>query len=206
MYLLDAPARLAGALLPRVWSRLPVAEQTLYLTFDDGPSRATETALERLRAHGARATFFVLGEAAAAHPDLVEAVRAGGHTVGSHGWRHSDPWRTRDPDRWQDVGDARWIRPPYGHVTPALLRHARRHDQHVALWDVMPADFDPRRSPEQITARVLARLRPGSIAVLHDGPEMAGRVGRVLDLLLPRLRDEGWELAALPDQPAGAET
>lgn len=201
---LDTPARLASALLPRVWSRLPVGDRRVFLTFDDGPSEATWGVLDRLENVGAEASFFVLGEQVAAFPEQFDALRARGHTVGSHGRRHTDPWRVADPGRWAG-GDARWLRPPFGHVTPGLIRHAVRHRRHVALWDVMPADFDRRLLPEQVAARVLRGIRPGSIIVLHDGPQMTGRIESILDRLLPRLQHDGWQTAALPDQP-GADT
>lgn len=203
---LDWGARLAGH-LPRVWTRLPRAGRTLYLTFDDGPSEATPDVLDVLDAHGAAASFFVLGSRLA--PSLPEKLRAGPHAVGAHGWAHRDPWRRGDPG-WPEADRAveaalgqppRWLRPPYGHLTPRLLRRAHRLDRHVALWDVMPGDFDPARPVAALVDHTRRRVRSGSIVVLHDGPEMAGRIEGLVEALVPRLVADGWLLAALPHDP-----
>src|SRR5260370_41632004 len=90
--------RLARAILPEavvVWQgraarpatgarhRRPVA-----LTFDDGPNELTRAYLEVLERFGARATFFVVGEMCADHPELVAAIAAGGHELSAHGYTH----------------------------------------------------------------------------------------------------------------------
>ncbi len=198
--LLDAPARLAAALVPGVWCRLPTGDRRLYLTFDDGPSAATDEVLDALARHGARASFFVLDEALARHPGALARLRQAGHTAGSHGRRHTDPWRHPDAGRWTGLARAvRWLRPPFGHLTPGLVRHARRKGQRIALWDAMPGDFRPSATPETVEAAVRRRIRPGSLVALHDGPAMAARIGPMLDRLLPVLQAQGWTLAALPE-------
>src|SRR5690606_37801405 len=73
-------AVLWGTLRPRsgmfgpVLSHLPVTDRRVWLTIDDGPSGDTEALLDLLDAHGAKATFFLVGERAAARPDLVRAI------------------------------------------------------------------------------------------------------------------------------------
>lgn len=207
----DLPARAAGR-LPHVWSHLPTPSRTLYLTFDDGPSAATDAVLDVLRHTESQGSFFVLGEHLTSHDTLLRRMQGAGHTVGSHGWRHTDPWRTRDADRWTsaDVGieavlgtPARWLRPPYGHLTYGLWRHARATGRHIALWDLMTRDFDRRRPITTIVEDVRRRVRPGSIVVLHDGPPMAGRIEPLVEEVVPALRRDGWTLAPLPDQPPG---
>lgn len=64
-------------------------EPLVALTFDDGPDPVvTPALLEILAAHNAKATFFMTGENAVKHPELVEAVRGGGHAIGNHSWDH----------------------------------------------------------------------------------------------------------------------
>src|SRR4051812_23739188 len=61
------------------------------LTFDDGPSRrATSEILDTLSAHGVTATFFVVGQMAAASPGIVRRESREGHNVGNHSWDHPD--------------------------------------------------------------------------------------------------------------------
>src|SRR5262249_19721153 len=72
-----------------VVDRLAADEPIIALTFDDGPDPVyTPKILDILRAHRARATFFVVGERAARHPELIRRMHREGHTVGTHTQRH----------------------------------------------------------------------------------------------------------------------
>src|SRR4051812_14282057 len=72
-----------------VVSRLATGEPIVALTFDDGPDPVvTPRILDVLAAHGARATFFVLGARAARHPDVVRRIAREGHTVATHTQHH----------------------------------------------------------------------------------------------------------------------
>src|SRR5581483_10995404 len=111
---------------PRGWCRWsgPAGAPAVALTFDDGPSPAsTPRTLDLLDELGMRATFFVLGELAEAHADLVAEIRRRGHTVGSHGYRHEHHllrgpgWIRKDTAAAVTAVAAtgvppRWYRPP----------------------------------------------------------------------------------------------
>src|SRR5262245_26249525 len=63
------------------------------LTFDDGPDpEATPRLLRLLAARGARATFFLIGERAQRHQDVVREIVAEGHEIGNHTWHHRNAW------------------------------------------------------------------------------------------------------------------
>ena len=126
--------------LPLGWCRWrgPAGERRVALTFDDGPSpTTTERTLDLLDQYGLRATFFVIGELAEAHPDLVREMRRRGHAVGSHGQRHEHhllrwpSWIRADTARSVAVlGDVlgeptRWYRPPFGQLTARTILEAR---------------------------------------------------------------------------------
>jgi peptidoglycan/xylan/chitin deacetylase (PgdA/CDA1 family) len=64
-------------------------QKTVYLTFDDGPSNVTPSVLETLRKHNVKATFFVLGEQAKSHPELINAIWEQGHVIGNHTYNHN---------------------------------------------------------------------------------------------------------------------
>lgn len=155
------------------------------LTFDDGPAPATTprilTLLDKL---GLRATFFVTGTEVAAHPGLVEEIRAGGHAVETHGMAH-EHHLLRGP-RWVLADTARaldglgslgiapsFLRPPYGQASAGTLLAARRHRLVPVLWSAWGREF-AQRSPEAVSARVTGRLRPGSIVLLHDSDRLCG--------------------------------
>jgi peptidoglycan/xylan/chitin deacetylase (PgdA/CDA1 family) len=149
------------------------------LTFDDGPDpRSTPAVLDRLGALGVRATFFCLGEHAAAHPDLVSEALGRGHQVETHGFHHehhfarSPRWVRADLDRALDAMAAagahpRWFRPPYGQATGPTLFEARRHGLAPVLWSAWGREWD-EPDAAAVARRVAAGLGPGAIVLLHD--------------------------------------
>src|SRR3954469_1678345 len=83
-----------AASTPRAGTRsfpqsLPLADKEVVLTFDDGPNPPTTTKiLTALADQCVRASFFLIGQSAAANPALVRQIAAEGHTVGHHTWSH----------------------------------------------------------------------------------------------------------------------
>src|SRR5215470_5353730 len=72
-------------LTPNLFYRIPTSQPLLALSFDDGPHPVfTPLVLDILRRHEAKATFFLIGERALSHPDLVERIKAEGHELGNH--------------------------------------------------------------------------------------------------------------------------
>lgn len=116
------------------------------LTFDDGPHPVTtRRVLEALRPTRHKATFFVLGEKARRHPDVVREIHAAGHTIGVHGDSHDHLLSFRLPRsiadairRAQDAVEAatgarpRFFRPPLGHTSLTTMLGARRAGVTVA--------------------------------------------------------------------------
>ena len=201
--------RLLHPLLPSCAWRRPGDARNLYLTFDDGPSRQTETLLNLLDRYDAKVTFFLLGEQCERYPDVAREMVRRGHVVGCHGYTHLDAWRARRSQVLQDfihgcevletIVDSRmrWIRPPYGHLRPALVRWARATKREVVLWDVMPGDYLPGADARTIAAFVERMSVPGSIVVLHDNQRCLPLTLQALGTLLPGLRAADWQLRAL---------
>ncbi len=171
------------------------------LTFDDGPSERTEALLELLRRHGVKATFFLTGEKARARPDLVEALRREGHQVEDHGewhqaWKLLLPWL-----EWEHMrrNPGRYYRPPHGLHTPFTRLFARLLGKRIALWDLESKDWLDL-PPEALAERLLYYLRPGSIVLLHDGPQ---RTLELLERVLGKLHELGYQPVTLDElQPA----
>jgi peptidoglycan/xylan/chitin deacetylase (PgdA/CDA1 family) len=151
------------------------------LTFDDGPDPSSTPAfLDALDELGWRATFFMLGHMAAAHPDLAAEVARRGHEVGVHGYLHSN--HLRRGRRWtrRDVIAARdllgeltgqpmhWLRPPYGALSASTLTAARTAGLQTVLWTTWGRDWRPGATPESVVADVTATLVPGATVLLHD--------------------------------------
>jgi peptidoglycan/xylan/chitin deacetylase (PgdA/CDA1 family) len=158
--------------------RVETEEPAIALTFDDGPHPVeTPAVLELLERFAARATFFLVGERAAKQQELVRRMGAAGHAVGNHSWDHSSFRHLPSPARREQLrrtdealgsaGDSGLFRPPYGEQGLAARLDAMRRDYKVVLWDVVAEDWRDDAA-EALLARVLRRLRRGSIVVFHD--------------------------------------
>src|SRR5438445_5684080 len=151
------------------------------MTFDDGPSAAlTPKLLDLLATHHIKATFFVIGENVAEHPEIVARAAREGHEIASHSWSHpnfakmsqesvrSQLQRTDDAIRNATGKRPTLLRPPYGSITEREKRWI--HDEfgyHIILWDVDPLDWK-RPGPAVVRSRILKETRPGSIVLSHD--------------------------------------
>jgi peptidoglycan/xylan/chitin deacetylase (PgdA/CDA1 family) len=148
----------------------------LAITFDDGPNPSiTLKLLDLLDLHKTRATFFVIGQYATQHPDLLRETIARGHQIGNHTHTHpnlfwSSPTQTRDElTRCNDAISAalhaspspsptpptRWFRPPFGWRNPWLASAARTLNLQVVTWTLLPGDW---RAPTD--AWLIHRIRP----------------------------------------------
>ena len=161
----------------RIVSRGPAGSARVALTFDDGPHPVTtRRVLEALAPTRHRATFFVLGEKARRHPDVVREIHAGGHTLGIHGDSHDRlhsfrmPWTVRDEIvRAGDAVEAatgarpRFFRPPLGHTSVTTVRGVRRAGVTLVGWSSRGFDgirgrsLEARRGTRQPNARPTAR-------------------------------------------------
>lgn len=207
-------ARLLASLLARqsaVVVAVPTRHRQMAITVDDGPSaELTPALLEVLAAHGARATFFVLGSAVRAHPQLVTAAHAAGHELGNHGWLDRPALRSSRRELADDLartGEAvaavvgsvpRLFRPGSGWLTPAQLRDVRARGLTVALGSVAVLDLGVADLEHEVRF-VADRLQPGAVVVLHEGrPERAGVV-ELLDRVLTEVERRGYEAVTVSE-------
>ncbi len=167
---------------PRItFSSVHVDGPYIATTFDDGPSATlTPKLLDLLAAHHIKATFFVIGENVAEHPEIVERAAHEGHEIGNHSWSHpnfakmSDEGVRRELRRTDDAiksaigARPTLLRPPYGSLTARQKRWI--HDEfgyQIILWDVDPLDWK-RPGPAVVCNRILKETRAGSIVLSHD--------------------------------------
>ncbi|MGI9625130.1 MAG: polysaccharide deacetylase family protein, partial [Acidimicrobiales bacterium] len=154
--------------------------------------------LELLREHRATATFFLIGERAREHPELVRQICEDGHAIGNHSFSHTHPWKTAPWRSRSDVsrGDSTvraassddragelLFRPPYGKLNVGLLPFLSRN---TSWWSVDPRDYECETGL-QVLDRVRPQLQSGEVVLLHDGRlgEQTGdvTVGAVRELL-----------------------
>lgn len=190
----------------------------VWLTIDDGPDpESTPRVLELLRAHGARATFFVIGRQVAMHPELARAIAAEGHTIGNHTATHplhsfwaATPARTAaEIDGCiaalliANVPFERYFRPPAGVRNPFLEPQLMARATDLVLWNARGFDGGAR-SPGNALAAISLHIRPGAILLSHEGGPRAANRLRFLELLLEHLETEGYA-CVLPKRAALAD-
>ena len=165
-----------------VWSDCHVNGPYIAMTFDDGPSaKLTPHLLDVLKERNMHVTFFVLGENAKPHPEILKRALAEGHEIGNHSWDHPQLSKLSDDAVRSQLNRAKeaiqaanggqpvtLMRPPYG----ALTKDQRKwvHEElgyKIILWDVDPLDWK-RPGAAAVEERILAGTRNGSIILSHD--------------------------------------
>ena len=192
-------------------TRGPDDQPEVALTFDDGPDpRHTPVVLETLERYGAVATFFCVGAAAHAHPDLLSRAARAGHLIANHTWSHPFlPDLSPEELRWQveatgsalaaAAGQAampRLVRPPYGAYTPEILGWLAEHAATTVLWDVDTDDWQ-LPGPGPIARQALQGARNGSIMLFHDGGGDRTQTVTALPGIIEGLLDRGYRLVTV---------
>ena len=166
-------------LTPNLTYRIPTRHPLVALSFDDGPHPIfTPQVLDILRQHNAHATFFLIGERALRHPDLVARIKAAGHEVGNHYFMNGPTLHHSDADfvgyleqTERAIGSTarpKLFRPPGGVAWPGQLRLAREHGYECVLGCAYP--HDPMHPPVRYMRWLIEKnLVPGAIVILHDG-------------------------------------
>jgi len=174
------------------------------VTFDDGPHpEGTPATLDMLDDLGWRATFFVLGEQARAHPDVVRETARRGHEIAVHGDAHryliartpraaADDLRRAHVTVTEIVGaEPVWWRPPYGVLSGPAVLSASRLRLRPVLWSTWGRDWRPDATPASVVADILsAGGLDGSTVLLHDSDVTSARDSwRTAVAALPLLAD-----------------
>ena len=170
--------RAAACRLARAITHVSTTEPVAALTFDDGPDPLhTPRLLGVLEKHRVRGTFFMIGQAARNHPDILRRVADGGHSIGNHTWSHrsfpsisTQQRRTeiRACERALAPYGLRLFRPPYGDQNFGSWLDATRLRYDVVTWNASGHDWHGRDAA-WIVEQVMSQFCPGSIIGLHDG-------------------------------------
>jgi len=184
------------------------------LTLDDGPTgRWTPQVLRMLRAHQAKATFFVVGMRAQANPGQVARAADAGHELANHTWAHSD--LTQHDEAFDRASLERThalvtrlagrppvlCRPPYGRIDSVGLAVCAGLHYQVMLWSESVTGSNPEVDVDQ----TLQRASPGSVVLAHDGgPQPNADLMRQLDRLLGAMTDGGYRFVTVSELLAPA--
>ncbi|MFD0588224.1 polysaccharide deacetylase family protein [Paenibacillus sp. GCM10027627] len=154
-------------------------KKEIALTFDDGPDPVyTPQLLDLLARYDAKATFFVVGSHAEGQLDLLRRMKEEGHSIGIHNYVHKSNWfmrpgavrrqieKTNDMLE-QAVGQrSNLYRPPWGIIN--LFDYSNLGHMQIILWSAMFGDWRLAVGAERLKRRMLKKMRPGEVLLLHD--------------------------------------
>lgn len=209
-HLLDKGASPLGVCIGSAEANDVEPEQTaespkIALTFDDGPHPVyTEKLLDGLKERGVKATFFVTGEHAKRHPELIKRMQEEGHLIGNHTYSHvqlrsdnagefEEELRKTNAVIEEITGqEVLYVRPPYGSWDRKL---EKKLNMFPVLWTIDPTDWSCLNA-DTVTKRVVKKAKENSIILLHDYYETSITAAlRIVDLLT----GEGYEFVTVDE-------
>ena len=188
-------------------------KKIIYLTFDAGFENGfTPTILDTLKKHNVKATFFVVGHYLQTSPDLVKRMISEGHTVGNHTYTHPDMSKISSMDSFkkemvsvedlyqQVTGKSmqKFYRPPQGKYSVSNLKQANELGYKTIFWSLAYVDWyqDKQPTKEQAFEKLLPRIHPGAIVLLHSTSKTNSII---LDELLTKWQAAGYQFGKLTD-------
>lgn len=187
-------------------------EKVLYLTFDAGYENGyTPAILEALKKHNAKATFFIVGNYLNTSPDLVKQMVADGHIVGNHSYHHPDMSQMDRASFEKELGELetlyeqvvgepmkKYYRPPQGKYSTSNLQIAKELGYKTFFWSLAYVDWyvDEQPTHEEAFDKLLSRIHPGAIVLLHSTSKTNGEI---LDELLTKWEEMGYQFKSLDE-------
>lgn len=208
MLSLAAPAAAAPA---QTISRGPTTEKVVALTFDDGSDGTNiNRILNTLSSHNVKATFFLTGTGINNHPQAIRNIVNQGHAVGNHSYTHPDFTKisgTQIRSQLQQTEEAvrnltgkttkPFFRPPYGAYNSTVLQHVGDAGwRYSVMWTIDTIDWTGNSSSD-IVNRVMTRITPGAIILMHTGAGASGTPA-ALPTIITRLKAQGYRFVTLP--------
>ena len=198
---------------------LPETGKTIYLTFDAGYENGnTAQILDALKKHGAKATFFLVGDFILAEPELVRRMAEEGHTLGNHTYSHPDMSQIAGEEAFrQELEDnealcreaagvelSKLYRPPQGKYSRRNLEMAQALGYRTVFWSLAYVDWlqDDQPTKTEAFQKLLPRVHPGAIVLLHT---TSSTNAAILDELLTQWEQLGYQFGDLEQALSGGE-
>lgn len=201
--LIEQPAKWLRWIYPKALWRMSPKKKVVYITFDDGPiPEATTFILETLRERGIKATFFMVGENAFRYPELLEAVRKDGHSIGNHTYNHlggldrSTVAYMKNVRKANDVLHSKLFRPPHGWMRISHYLWLKRYYR-IVMWDLVTRDYSCRLNAQDIVNNIKKYTRNGSIITFHDSLKSIDKLKTALPQSLDWLIEKGYSFGTL---------
>jgi polysaccharide deacetylase family sporulation protein PdaB len=191
----------------------PEQEKQVALTFDDGPdNHFTIQILDILKKNNVKATFFIVGEKAKAHPEVVKRIVNEGHVIGNHSWDHSDFPKISTDEVKQEISKTQdelytivgfrptLFRPPYGALNSSEINTIASMGLSIIDWSVDTKDWAGTPT-QQIIGYVKKELKPGGIILQHCAvgkKENLSNTVNALEQMIPLLKNEGYDFVTVP--------
>lgn len=186
-------------------------EKVIYLTFDAGYENGnTPAILDALKKHQVPATFFVVGNFLSTSPDLVKRMVSEGHIVGNHTYHHLDMSKISSMETFsKEINDVetlyeeitgekmiKYYRPPQGKYSEENLKMAKELGYKTFFWSLAYVDWyqDDQPTKEEAFDKLLGRIHPGAIVLLHS---TSSTNGTILDELLTKWEEMGYTFKSL---------
>lgn len=186
-------------------------EKVLYLTFDAGYENGnTPAILDALKKHQVPATFFVVGNYLETSPDLVKRMVEEGHIVANHTYHHPDMSKISSKEAFQKeltdletkyteitgLSMPKYYRPPQGKYSEENLKMAKELGYTTFFWSLAYVDWYQDRQPskEEAFKKLLGRIHPGAIVLLHS---TSSTNAAILDELLTKWEEMGYHFQSL---------
>jgi peptidoglycan/xylan/chitin deacetylase (PgdA/CDA1 family) len=197
IFLFYASYNISSGVYVKTLSRKKTDSKEIALTFDDGPNKEhTLKVLDVLKNHNIEAAFFCVGTEIEKNPDLLKKIKDEGHLIGNHTHSHKSQlplWTAKKIE--EDIRNGgeiiekitgepvRFFRPPFGVTNPQIKKALKSFNYYVIGWNIRSLDTSIKDT-DKVVARIIRKLKPGSVILLHDRlPNSAEIVEKLLDYL-----------------------
>ena len=195
------------------WYAADTDEKKIYLTFDAGYDNGNmPSLLNALHKHQVHATFFVVGTLIREKPELIREIVDAGHTIGNHTMTHPDMSGISTKEAFQKQLEdvevlykeatgkemTKFYRPPQGIYNVENLEMAKEMGYHTFFWSLAYVDWyqDKQPSKEEAFEKLLGRIHPGAIVLLHS---TSSTNASILDELLTKWEEMGYSFGTLEE-------